>query len=132
VYLAGPMLFRVGSENATASNFVQISKKAWRRPCQWLDKRWGEKAWARQAWFVIPWTQGQVILPEILVATHQTPWRQDPKQQNITVPILDIIRRSVNHLEQNASETGLCLRLNPIGVVAGVRRQRLALSVVPN
>jgi hypothetical protein len=28
VYLAGPMLFRVGSENATASNFVQISKKA--------------------------------------------------------------------------------------------------------
>jgi hypothetical protein len=49
-----------------------------------------------------------------------------------TTTILGISRRPVNHLEQNASETGLCLRLNPIGVVAGVRRQRLALSVVPN
>jgi hypothetical protein len=40
------MRFRDGSDEGTASNFVRISEKVWRRPWQWLGKCSGKKAWA--------------------------------------------------------------------------------------
>jgi hypothetical protein len=42
---------------------------------------------------------------------------------HITITNLHIIRRPVYHSEHNVSETGFCLRLNPIGILVGVRRQ---------
>jgi hypothetical protein len=62
----------------------------------------------------------------------------------IPITILCIIHRPVFYLKHDVSETGSCLYLqvepinldpidiNPIGVVAGVGRQRLALNIGPN
>jgi hypothetical protein len=46
-HVSGLMWFCDRSDRGTASNFVQISERVWRRPWQWLDKCPGKKAWDR-------------------------------------------------------------------------------------